>query len=331
MHRFSLILCTVGRRDEIGLFLDSLLLQQRHADCQVLLVDQNRDDRLVGLVADYAGRLSITHLRTETRGLSRARNVGLRHATGELVGFPDDDCAYPPGFLARVDRAFGDDPSLDAITGHPTADPDAVLADDWRAGTMELDRVRVMNRCQEFTIFVRGTSLGGVRFNDLLGVGAGTPWGSDEGPDFLVRLVDAGNRLVYHPRLLVYHPNKVLVITRPTLARAASYAPRPGRVLPAEQVPVAGRRQRRLPRVRRRRRPPGTVPPIPVGLLLGDRGRHAARAAHVPVRTGRIDRGVPHRAARPGPRSPRRGPCQRMTPPSRSRCPRCRLGRSCRC
>ena len=225
MTRFSLILCTVGRRDEIGAFLDSLLRQGPvAATCEVLLVDQNRDDRLAGLIARYSDRLTVHHLPTDTRGLSRARNVGLRHATGELVGFPDDDCEYPAGYLDRVDQVFAGDPSIDAITGHPTVDREPPPRADWRADARPLDRVSVMNRCQEFTIFVRGRALGPVRFNDGLGVGAGTPWGSDEGPDFLVRLVDLGRRLVYYPHLLVYHPEKINRITRATLARAASYA-----------------------------------------------------------------------------------------------------------
>jgi glycosyltransferase involved in cell wall biosynthesis len=224
MTRISLILCTVGRRDDVAAFLDSLLRQPLAADCEVLVIDQNRDDRLVDLIAAYADRLSIRHVRTDTRGLSRARNVGLRLAEGELVGFPDDDCAYPDGYLGHVDQLFREDPGLDALTGHPTAVRHPPPVDDWRAGARTLDRVSVMNRCQEFTIFVRRRSLGGVRFNDLLGVGAGTPWGSDEGPDFLVRLVDADNRVVYYPRLLVYHPDKVTRVTRATIARAASYA-----------------------------------------------------------------------------------------------------------
>ena len=222
MKRFSLILCTVGRRDEIGAFLDSLLAQGPvAADCQVLIVDQNRDDRLVGLLAGYAGRLAVEHVPTDTRGLSRARNVGLARATGALVGFPDDDCEYLPGYLGRIADLFREDDQLDAITGHPTATrtPPPVAP-----ARRVLDRVGVMNRCQEFTIFVRRSSLGGVGFNDRLGVGGGTPWGSDEGPDFLVRLVDAGRRVVYHPDLLVYHPDKIATVTPATIRRAASYA-----------------------------------------------------------------------------------------------------------
>ncbi len=223
MPRFSLILCTVGRRDEVAAFLDSLLRQPESADCQVVLVDQNADGRLSDVVAAYAGRLAVEHVRPGDRGLSRGRNAGLRHATGDLVGFPDDDCEYPPGYLARVAEAFAD-AAVDGLTGHPTADREEPVPADWRAGGRVLDRVSVMNRCQEFTIFVRRRALGGVRFNDRLGVGAGTPWGSDEGPDLLVRLVDAGRRVVYYRHLLVYHPEKAATVTRATLARAASYA-----------------------------------------------------------------------------------------------------------
>jgi glycosyltransferase involved in cell wall biosynthesis len=89
---------------------------------------------------------------------------------------------------------------------------------------MDLDTVTVLNRCQEFTVFVRNQSLGDLRFNERMGVGAQTPWGADEGPDFLIRLVKTGCRLVYFPRLFVYHPNKTATISRSTLDRGASYA-----------------------------------------------------------------------------------------------------------
>lgn len=220
---FSLILCTVGRdADVVGEFFESLVRQNRK-DYELILVDQNNDDRLVPLVAQYAGRFRLCHVRSTTRGLSRARNLGLRQAKGTLVGFPDDDCVYLGGFLDRVARAFETDPGLGGLTGYPTADRSASLA-DWRSDTMPLDRVAVLNRCQEFTIFVRRDAMGAVRFNDSLGVGAGTPWGADEGPDFLIRVIEGGARIVFYPHFFVYHPDKVRTVTPELLKRAASYA-----------------------------------------------------------------------------------------------------------
>ena len=221
--KFSLVLCTVGRRDEIGAFCASLVRQQRD-DVELILVDQNADDRLDAIVAEYAGRFPLHFVKSDTRGLSRARNVGLQHVSGELVGFPDDDCEYFDGYLDRVADLFDNDPALGGLTGYPTAAATRTLPDDWPTGAMVLTRERVLNRCQEFTIFVRRSVMRGIKFNDHLGVGAGTPWGADEGPDFLIRVVEGGARVVFYPQLFVYHPDKILSITPQTLQRAASYA-----------------------------------------------------------------------------------------------------------
>jgi glycosyltransferase involved in cell wall biosynthesis len=220
--RFSLIVCTLGRRDELAELFDSLVRQNRN-DFEVILVDQNVDDRLVEIAGRFANAFPLQHIRMTGTGLSRARNLGISHASGELIGFPDDDCKYLDGYLAAVNQVFTEDPTIGCVSGHPTADYSA-LSKQWHEDQRDLNEVTVLNRCQEFTVFVRKQNLGQIRYNDLMGVGANTLWGADEGPDFLIRLIQTGCRLVYFPNLLVYHPDKIAKITRATLGRAASYA-----------------------------------------------------------------------------------------------------------
>jgi glycosyltransferase involved in cell wall biosynthesis len=221
--RFSLVVCTRDRRNELVDLLDSLVRQNR-TDFEVILVDQNTDNRLVEILARFAGRFPLKHIRMTGTGASRARNAGLDHVTGQLIGFPDDDCRYLDGYLEAVDQIFTEDPSIGCISGHPTAASDEELGRDWQMRQMDLDWASVLNRCQEFTIFVQKRYLRDLRYNERLGVGAQTLWGAEEGPDFLIRLIQTGARLVYFPRLFVYHPNKVAIINRSTLQRAASYA-----------------------------------------------------------------------------------------------------------
>ena len=86
-----------------------VLLQ--HAD----ETDRPRYERLLprrSMVQVHSGRLS----------LSAARNRLLRTAMADnavtddcIVGFPDDDCWYPPGFVRELVRSFAQDSSLDML------------------------------------------------------------------------------------------------------------------------------------------------------------------------------------------------------------------------
>ena len=49
--------------------------------------------------------------------LSRAKNVGLKHVSGDVVEFPDDDCQFPPDLLDRVAQFFNEHPEIDGLTG----------------------------------------------------------------------------------------------------------------------------------------------------------------------------------------------------------------------
>ncbi len=220
--RFSLVMCTRGRDVEVEAFLESLQAQDRR-DFELIVVDQNDDDRLVPAMDRFSGRFRLRYLRMGGSGAARARNLGLAHVSGELVGFPDDDCCYLPGYLDAVDRAFIENPALGGLTGQPTAEKlqhDEQSLTEWHS----IGIYTVHNLSQEFTIWIRRERLGTLRYNERMGVGARTLWGADEGPDLLIRLMQTGCTMRYYPRLFVYHPNKIMSVSRATLSRAASYA-----------------------------------------------------------------------------------------------------------
>jgi glycosyltransferase involved in cell wall biosynthesis len=242
----SLVVATLGRVAEIGALFESLVTAQG-ANFEVILVDQNPDERLAPLVAEWAPRLALRHLRSARPHANAARNLGLRHARGTLVAFPDDDCLLPPGTLARVAAAFAAEQTLAVLTG-PAARPEGGLGSGrWNPDSGPITLASVWTSVIEFNLWLRteaALALGG--FDEAMG--PGSPFGSAEGNDLVCRALAAGFVARYDHALRVVHPDKRL--TPEAVGRAERYGRglgfalrrhgAPGRVLLAFAVRPAG-------------------------------------------------------------------------------------------
>lgn len=222
MH-FSLVLATVGRDRELYRLFDTLCAQT-HQDFDTIIVDQNDDDRIEKLIAQYGSRLKLRHVRAEKRGHAKANNIGLQYATGELIGFPDDDCWYPADLFERVDRMFQKHPELGGVSGRE-------ITGKWHSQPGRMDLINLWKRHISFALFYRKSLIEGLRFDESLGVGAGTRWGSGEETDYLIRAMRRG-RVLYDPSLVVGHPEWAAApYSEPIRRKAKSYGVGMGHVL----------------------------------------------------------------------------------------------------
>lgn len=199
---FDLVVATLGRVDELDRLLDSLE-RQTHGRFAVHVVDQNGDDRLRPVLAAHRA-LDIALHRSEP-GLSRARNVGLRRVSAEIVAFPDDDCVYPDDLLEQVARRFADEPQLDGVSGR-VADEEGRASPSWMADATLLTDTNLWNRANSCAVFLRRRvveEVGG--FDERLGLGSDGPWTSAEEIDYLVRAVRGGARVAFDPSVVVQH------------------------------------------------------------------------------------------------------------------------------
>lgn len=235
--KFSLVLGTLGRTMEVARFLASLDAQS-HREFELIVVDQNPDNRLVPLLAPYGERFALIHLRSEP-GLSRARNVGLRQISGEVIAFPDDDCWYPPGLLRHVHDPLLNHGEWDGMTGRSVDGQGAESAFSYGREAAPLDRFNVWVQAISYTIFLRRAAVEEIGpFDETLGVGAGTIFGSGEETDYLLRGLQLGQRIVYAPELTVRHPNPEITIDKRVLKRAYAYGCGMGRVLAKHHYPL---------------------------------------------------------------------------------------------
>jgi glycosyltransferase involved in cell wall biosynthesis len=201
----SLIVATLNRVTELERLLDSLE-EQTYRDFEVLIVDQNPDERLAPLLALHPS-LGIRHLRSE-RGLSRARNAGLRIARGEIIAIPDDDCWYPKGLLASVAEWFDSHAEFGLLfTALRTAEN--TLSGPKTPVTARRCSKSDVSTClaASAALFMRGSvaaAVGG--FNEDLGIGANSKYQAAEERDYVLRAHQLGFEFWYDPAFTVHHP-----------------------------------------------------------------------------------------------------------------------------
>jgi glycosyltransferase involved in cell wall biosynthesis len=204
MAVFSLIVGTVGRTTELSRFLGSIDAQS-FKDLELIVVDQNPDDRLIPVLREFETRFRILHMRSRL-GLSRSRNVGLQAVSGDIVAFPDDDCWYAPDVLDSVYRQLAAAPQWDGITGRCTDEEGRSSMGRFDKHAGALGFLNVWRRCTSFTIFLRRHVVESVGlFDETLGLGSGTRWGAAEEMDYMIRSVRRGFEVHYDPQLVVYH------------------------------------------------------------------------------------------------------------------------------
>lgn len=210
MNGVSLVMATLGRVDEVAQAVDALLAQTTRR-FELIVVDQNPDDRLLPVLARARGAgMAVLHLRQQEANQCAARNAGLARASMDLVAFPDDDCWYEPETLERVIEAMSADGAPDGllirwVEQDPRGGrPERVLdARRWRS----FREVHASAITQFFrTELIR--SLGG--FDPDLGLHA---WfGGAEETDLMFRVLGSGAVVRYSPHPLVHHPFHTVLI-----------------------------------------------------------------------------------------------------------------------
>jgi len=233
--RFSLVVATAGRIKEVRALLQSLLAQSI-TSFEVIIVDQNDDDRLLPIIADFKDRFPIKHVRSAIKSCRHASNLGATHAVGDIIAFPDDDCEYTPTVLGHVNARFEQDPTLDFLTGGVLApNGEKTQMGRWLTKNTRLDRFTIWTGLIEFNFFVKRAlfdQIGG--FDTTLG--PPNRFGSCEGPDVCLRMMAKNAHGEFDTRLLVIHPNKNGAINT---SRARAYGAGFGRVMRKNHLPVS--------------------------------------------------------------------------------------------
>lgn len=206
--RLSVVIPTRGRGDLVCRTLRSVL-DTEAGWFDVVVVDQSSDDATCDAVEPLLRDPRLRYLRSSTKGISAARNVGVRHSRAPLIFHTDDDCEVAPEALENFVETFRCRPRLGMAFGSVIAGSSSskgfipsyqVAARQFACSIFEKHKIEGIGACFGYR---RATwdALGG--FDEELGVGG--RYRAAEEVDLTVRALAAGIQVMETPKVSVLH------------------------------------------------------------------------------------------------------------------------------
>ena len=222
----SIAICTKDRAKRLARLLGSLLQVRdtsRFRSTEILVIDNaSIDDATRRMVAAFP---EVRYAFEPRAGLDFARNAAMRHATGELLAFLDDDVVVDRDWLEGLFTAWQNCPHAGGFTGLVLPyklETEAQIQFELRGGFGRgFEAKRFHSASAENALHPVGAgivgagcnmafdrsllvSIGG--FDEALDTGAPLPGGGDL--DIFYRVLRSGRTMAYEPRYAVYHEHR---------------------------------------------------------------------------------------------------------------------------
>jgi GT2 family glycosyltransferase len=99
--RISVVVCSYNGQRTLRDCLEGML-KLDYPDFEIIVVNDGSTDLTASIASEYAVRV----ITTANQGLSKARNVGMMAATGEIIAYIDDDARPDPQWLTYLAYTF---------------------------------------------------------------------------------------------------------------------------------------------------------------------------------------------------------------------------------
>jgi len=115
----TLVVCTYNRLDILKVTMPSYLSLRVPDDVtlDVVIIDNNSQDGTRGFVEDFIRKkkntINIKYILEPKQGVSFARNTGYKNASGDYIGYLDDECVLPEQWLeVAVENILAEQPAF---------------------------------------------------------------------------------------------------------------------------------------------------------------------------------------------------------------------------
>jgi glycosyltransferase involved in cell wall biosynthesis len=118
--KVSIVVPTYNREEPLKSCINSLLIQNYPKNnYEIIIVDDASSDGTEKLVKDFIRKdKKIRYFKqNENKGSYAARNIGIKNAKGEIIGFTDDDCIADKNWIREAVELFDKNKDISGIQG----------------------------------------------------------------------------------------------------------------------------------------------------------------------------------------------------------------------
>ncbi|MBC2709803.1 MAG: glycosyltransferase family 2 protein [Desulfosarcina sp.] len=125
----SVIICTKNRSQDLKVSLDSIINQSILPD-EIIVVDSSTNFDTKLLCKNYKNIFSIPLFYYQTApGLTKQRNIGVKHSSKEIIAFIDDDVILEESYFKEIKEAFAVSDKILGVGGRIlNVKPDALFS-----------------------------------------------------------------------------------------------------------------------------------------------------------------------------------------------------------
>lgn len=225
--KFSIILATINRSECVLNAIISII-NQSYKNFEIIIIDQSDDFKTKSLLEEYLNKNElaknkIIYYKVIFKGLSRARNYGIKKATGDFICLMDDDAEYEENFLNIANdliRKSKYSMLSGMIIDKNTKKVFMPLMEVYNSKVLEFSDAEI---CSSASLVINKIKLEEVGLFDER-LGAGEYFGAGEEIDLIMRFLEKGYKIKYSRKLIVYHPYPNEKIDDKSIKRAFTYA-----------------------------------------------------------------------------------------------------------
>ena len=206
----SIVVPTVNKRGTLETLLKSLMeLDYDRKKIEVIVVDGDKSGKTEKIVSGYPFRI----VKDEGKGLNKARNLGFKNSTHDIVAFTDDDCVVPRNWTTKIAESFSD-PSVGfvggRVVGYSNEEFLSTYAEETVVATMPRFKEKIVTGRLHRSQLPAGCNMAFRRsvlekmnlLDDRL------TYGFDD-VEPAERIANAGFKIVLNPEVVVFHKHRV--------------------------------------------------------------------------------------------------------------------------